>query len=101
MIKFQCFEEWRPELEGASHLIEVLTNHRNLFMTSKLLNRHPARWSKFLSCFNFNIIFCPGNAGAKLRALTQRSGDLPGTDNERMLKMQNAALKLQYLPTRL
>ena len=37
----RCFEEWRPELEGALSPIRVITDHRNLeyFTTTKLLNR--------------------------------------------------------------
>ncbi len=26
----RCFEQWRPELEGAAHLIRVLSNYKNL-----------------------------------------------------------------------
>lgn len=38
----RCFEEWRPELEGAAFPIKVVTDHRNLeyYMTSKKLSRH-------------------------------------------------------------
>jgi hypothetical protein len=41
----RCFEEWRPELEGTSSPIKVITDHRNLeyFTTTKLLNRRQAR----------------------------------------------------------
>lgn len=58
----RCFEEWRPELEGSEHPIRILTDHRNLeyFTTSKLLNRRQARWSEFLSRFNFRIQYRPG-----------------------------------------
>jgi len=43
------FEEWRPHLESAPEAIKVLTDHKNLeyFMTTKLLNRRLASWSKF------------------------------------------------------
>ncbi|KAG0159950.1 hypothetical protein PDIDSM_7477 [Penicillium digitatum] len=68
----RCFEEWRPELEGTPSPI----THRNLeyFTTTKLLNRRQARWSEFLSRFNFKITYRPGKQGAKPDALT---GDLP------------------------
>jgi hypothetical protein len=35
-----CFEQWRPELEGATHLIQVLSDYKNLqyFATTKLLS---------------------------------------------------------------
>jgi RNase H-like domain found in reverse transcriptase/Reverse transcriptase (RNA-dependent DNA polymerase) len=55
----RSFEQWRPELEGSQSgvPIEVLTDHRNLeyYMTTKQLSRRQARWSKFLSRFNFVI----------------------------------------------
>ncbi|KAL2889854.1 Retrotransposable element Tf2 155 kDa protein type 1 [Ceratocystis lukuohia] len=57
----RCFEEWRPELEGAPSPVKVITNHRNLeyFISTKQLNRRQARWSEFLSRFNFRIIYRP------------------------------------------
>jgi hypothetical protein len=79
MAIIQAFEEWRPELEGALHPIQVLSDHKNLeyFMSTKLLNRHQTHWAKYLSCFNFKIVYCPRKAGGKPDALTHRSGDLP------------------------
>ena len=39
MAIVRCFEEWRAELEGSPHMIEVLSDHKNLeyFMFIKLL----------------------------------------------------------------
>ncbi|KAG0160840.1 hypothetical protein PDIDSM_8371 [Penicillium digitatum] len=70
----RCFEEWRPELEGTPSPVKVITDHRNLeyFTTTKLLNRRQARWSEFLSRFNFKITYRPGKQGAKPDALTRR-----------------------------
>ena len=55
----KAFEEWQPMLEGAGLPIKILTNHRNLqyFMTTKQLSRRQARWSEYLSHFNFVIQF--------------------------------------------
>ena len=41
MAIVRCLKEWRPELEGALHPIQVLSDYRNLeyFMSRKLLNR--------------------------------------------------------------
>jgi hypothetical protein len=47
------------------------------FMSTKLLNCHQARWSQFLSQFNFRIVYRPGKAGGKQDALIRRAGDLP------------------------
>ena len=45
MAIVRCFEQWRAELEGSPHVIEVLSDHKNLeyFMTTKLLFRRQAR----------------------------------------------------------
>lgn len=98
-----AFKEWRSELEGSRHTIKVLTDHRNLeyFMTNKLLNRRQARWSEFLSRFDFNIVYRPGKAGAKPDALTRRPGDLPEEGDERILERFKAVLKPQNLPKEL
>ncbi|KAI0992805.1 hypothetical protein K3495_g15379 [Podosphaera aphanis] len=58
----QAFEEWRPELEGTLDPVEVITDHKALeyFMKSCILSRRQARWSEFLSRFNFKICYRPG-----------------------------------------
>lgn len=68
------FKEWRHYLEGAYLPIKVFTDHRSLeyFTTSKQLNRRQARWSEFLSDFNFVITYRPGVQGTKPDALTRR-----------------------------
>jgi hypothetical protein len=40
MAVVRAFEEWQPELEGALHPIQVLSDHKNpeYFMSTKLLN---------------------------------------------------------------
>ena len=95
----RCFEEWRPELEGTPSPIKVITDHRNLeyFMTTKLLNRRQARWSEFLSRFNFKIHYRPGKQGAKPDALTRRSEDLPQEGDERLLHQSQTVLKTENL----
>jgi CRISPR/Cas system CMR-associated protein Cmr5 small subunit len=95
----RCFEEWRPELEGAASPIQVITDHRNLeyFMSTKLLNRRQARWSEFLSRFNFRITYRPGKHGTKPDALTRRSADLPQEGDERLLHQSQTVLKSKNL----
>ena len=41
----RCFEQWRPELEGASFPIAVLSDHKNLqyFATTKQLSHRQAQ----------------------------------------------------------
>ena len=54
-------EEWRHFLEGATHLVEIWTDHKNLeyFMTAKKLNRRQACWSLHLARFDFLLYHRP------------------------------------------
>jgi hypothetical protein len=100
----RCFEEWRPELEGTSSPVKVITDHKNLeyFTTTKLLNRRQARWSEFLSRFNFKIVYRPGKQGGKPDALTRRSEDLPKEGDERLQHQSQTVLKREnFEPTHL
>jgi hypothetical protein len=87
MTIIRCFEEWRAELEFSSHPIKILSNHKNLeyFMSTKLLSRRQARWSKFLFRFNFIIVYRLKKSEDKPDALTRRSEDLSKEKNERLL----------------
>jgi hypothetical protein len=53
----RALEDWRHFLEGAHHEVEIWTDHKNLeyFMLAKKLNRRQARWSLYLSRFNFSM----------------------------------------------
>ena len=98
----RCFEEWWPELESTLHPIRVLSDHKNLeyFISTKLLNHRQARWSEFLSWFNFKIVYRPGKAGVKPDTLTRRSSDLPkeGDKYDEYIKFQyQVVLKPQNL----
>jgi hypothetical protein len=52
----RALEDWHHFLEGAHHKVEIWTDHKNLeyFMMAKKLNRRQARWSLYLSRFNFS-----------------------------------------------
>ena len=76
--------EWRHYLEGGGHPIEIISDHKNLlyFATARTLTRRQARWSLFLSRFNFTITYRPGRLGGKPDALSRRSDLKPdGVDN--------------------
>ena len=70
---FEAFEKWHHYLEGSGTLIDMVTDHKNLeyFTTTKLLTRHQARWSEFLSQFNMIIRFRSGKLGTKPDVLTR------------------------------
>ncbi len=73
------FKQWRAYLEGARHQIQVFSDHCNLqyFTTTKQLSRRQARWSEYLSSFDYTIYYRPGRLGAKPDALTRRADVYP------------------------
>lgn len=91
MAIVRAFEEWRAELEGTEMPVEVISDHKNLqhFMTTKRLSRRQARWSEFLSRFNFKLIYRPGAQGGKPDALTRRSSDRPQNHYDERHEHQN------------
>jgi len=62
LLVMQSLEEWRHILEGTTHTIEILNDHRNLMYvwTSQNLNHLQAYWSLFLSRFDFSLMHRPG-----------------------------------------
>ncbi|PIL28411.1 hypothetical protein GSI_08445 [Ganoderma sinense ZZ0214-1] len=56
------FRDMRAWLIGTRDPVTVISDHKNLeyFMSSRLLNRRQARWSIFLSEFNFRLNYAPG-----------------------------------------
>lgn len=76
-----AFKTWRVYLEGCPKVVIVLTDHKNLetFTKTKELSRRQARWSEFLSRFNFEIHYRQGSAAGKPDALSRRPQDKPET----------------------
>jgi hypothetical protein len=72
---FEAFKTWRHYLESPHHMIDVVTDHKNLkyFSSTKILSRRQARWSKYLSSFNIVVRFRPGKLGEKPNSLTRRA----------------------------
>ena len=80
----RALEEWRHYLEGADYKITILSDHQNLqyFATSRTLTRRQARWSLFLTRFDFEIKHRPGRLGGKPDILSRRVDHEPeGEDN--------------------
>lgn len=74
----RAFEEWKPELIGSQHKVDVYTDHRALewFMSTKELTARQVRWAEFLTQFNFNIIYRAGKDNGRADALTRRDEDV-------------------------
>src|SRR5882724_1283006 len=51
---FEAFRQWRNYLEGSTHIILMLSDHKNLeyFATTKLLICHQVHWSELLKVHN-------------------------------------------------
>lgn len=82
-----CFKEWRVYLEGALHQITVLTDHKNLeyFTTTKTLNRRQARWSEFLSSFDFKIVYTSGVSNRKADMLSRNPSFAPSSSSSSLV----------------
>jgi len=88
-------EEWRHFLEGATHLVEIWTDHKNLeyFMMAKKLNHRQAHWSLHLARFDFLLHHCPGRTMGKPDALSRRANHRNGTlDNKNIVLLQLESL---------
>lgn len=66
-------EEWRHWLEGAIYPFLIYTDHKNLgyLRTAKQLIPRQARWSLFLSRFQFTLSYRPGTMNTKANALSR------------------------------
>jgi len=96
----RALEEWRHFLEGATHPVEIWTNHKNLeyFMTAKKLNRRQARWSLHLARFDFLLHYCPGHTMGKPDVLLRRADHRNGaSDNENVVLLRPEFLAVRAL----
>lgn len=82
----RALEEYRQHLEGHPHTIEIWSDHRNLtyFKNAQKLTRRQARWSLFLTRFNFSLQHKPGNTMLTADPLSRRPDHEEGVngDNE-------------------
>src|SRR3979490_3006804 len=84
-------EEWHHILEGTKYKIEILNDHQNLtyFCSAQNLNRRQARWSLYLSPFDFELIHHPGRHSAKPDALSRWVDHKRGEeDNQNQMLLQ-------------
>jgi len=79
----RALEEWRHFLEGATHPVEIWTDHKNLeyFMMAKKLNCRQARWSLYLARFDFLLHHRPGHTMGKPDTLSKRADHGNGASN--------------------
>jgi len=87
----RVLEEWKHFLEGATHPVEIWTDHKNLeyFMTAKKLNCRQACWSLHLARFDFLLYHRPGHTMGKPDALSRRADHgNRASDNENVVLLR-------------
>jgi hypothetical protein len=96
----QALEEWRHFTKGAQHKVEIWTDHWNLeyFMTAQKLNRRQARYSLYLSWFDFTLHHRLGRSMGKPEALSRRSDHSDGKqDNENIVLLKPELFAIRAL----
>ena len=85
LLVIHSLKEWQHILEGTTHTIEILNDHRNLmdFQTSQDLNFWQACWSLWLARFNFHLVHRPGWHSMKPDALLCRADNQMGDEDNR------------------
>jgi hypothetical protein len=94
LVIVRALEEWCHYLEGVRHPIEIWTDHKNLkyFRIAQKLNRHQARWSLYLSRFDFTLHHKPGHSMGKPDALSCHADHGSGWDNNSNMTMLSPEL---------
>ena len=69
----RSLEDWRHFLEGLPAPFEIITDHQNLqyWRTAQNLTRRQARWSIWLSRFEFTLTHKPGKANTRADPLSR------------------------------
>ena len=68
------FKHWRVYVEGAQHLVQVFTDHKNLeyFSTARTTSRRHSRWAATLAAYDYKITYRKGTANGKADAFSRR-----------------------------
>jgi hypothetical protein len=93
-------EEWRHYLEGARHPVEIWTDHKNLeySQVAQKLNCQQARWSLYLSRFDFTLHHKPGQSMGKPDALSRRADHRSGQgDNDNLTLLAPELFRIHAL----
>jgi len=75
LVVIKGLENWRYLLKDAKYKFEIWTNHKNLeyFMKAQNLNWRQARWTLYLSRFDFTLKYVPETKMEKADKLSRRS----------------------------
>jgi hypothetical protein len=71
----RALEDWRHYLEGLPTSFDIISDHRNLqyWRTAQNLTRRQARWSLYLSRFDFLLTHKPGSSNTQADPLSRLS----------------------------
>jgi hypothetical protein len=74
----RALEDWQHYLEGLPHPFDIVSNHRDLqyLQTTQDLTCCQARWSLYLSQFDFCLTHKPGTANTQADSLSRLSTHL-------------------------
>ena len=87
-------ETWEHHFLGSPHRLQIRSDHKNLtyWRTARKLNRRQARWSLYLSQFDYELVHVPGSQMTVSDALSRRSDHDDGkTDNEDLVMIPDNA----------
>ena len=88
----RCLEAWRHFLEGAKDQFEIWTDHKNLeyFMKAQKLNQRQARWSLYLSRFDFALKHVASKSMGRVDSLSRKVDWAEGVerDNENQVMLK-------------
>ena len=97
----RCLEAWRHFLEGAKDWFEIWTDHKNLeyFMKAQKLNQRQARWSLYLSRFDFALKHVAGKSMERADSLSRRVdwAERVEKDNENQIMLKEEWLEVRVM----
>ena len=99
LVIIWCLEAWRYFLEGAKDQFEIWTDHKNLeyFMKAQKLNQRQARWSLYLSRFDFALKHVAGKSMGRADSLSRRVDWAEGVERD---NKNQVMLKEEWLEVR-
>ena len=86
LVIIHALTEWRHYIQGSSHMMTVLLDHKNLtyYREAQKLNCQQAQWSLYLSEYDIKLVHTPGHKMIQSDALSRQPDLCPDedTDNE-------------------
>ena len=101
LVIIRCLEAWRHFLKEAKGWFKIWTDHKNLeyFMKVQKLNQRQARWSLYLSRFDFTLRYVAGKSMGRADSLNRRVNWAEGVekDNENQVMVKEEWLEVRAM----